>query len=188
MTSTWKHMPERSSTVEPGPMGEFTHSSRWSWWPGFRKMPKNGSPRCLPHDLVERAAGDADADRGVPLGDRGEVGRHEAIHVVADGGRELIGRLDHEAGSARERAPDAEGHGEAIASLDRAIARAQQPERGPWPGAEHEVAGQRPAVPAEQADGLPLGHPGLAGRRAAVARPPRSGSWPTRMPQAAPAR
>jgi hypothetical protein len=43
MMSTWNAMPERSSTVEPGPMGELTHSSRPIWWPGLRKMPKNGS-------------------------------------------------------------------------------------------------------------------------------------------------
>ena len=30
---------------DPGATGEFTHSSRWIWWPGLRKMPKNGSPR-----------------------------------------------------------------------------------------------------------------------------------------------
>ncbi len=46
MMSTCNAMPERSSIVEPGATGEFTHSSRWSWWPGLRKMPKNGSPRC----------------------------------------------------------------------------------------------------------------------------------------------
>ena len=45
MTSTCMAMPERSSTVEPGQTGELTHSSRWIWWPGLRKMPKNGSPR-----------------------------------------------------------------------------------------------------------------------------------------------
>jgi hypothetical protein len=39
-------MPDRSSTVEPAKIGELTHSSRCSWWPGFRKMPKNGSRRC----------------------------------------------------------------------------------------------------------------------------------------------
>ena len=44
MMSTWNAIPERSSVVEPGAMGEFTHSSSWIWWPGFRKIPKNGSP------------------------------------------------------------------------------------------------------------------------------------------------
>ena len=48
ITSTWNAMPERSSIMDPAEIGEFTHSSRWIWCPGFRKMPKNGSPsrRC----------------------------------------------------------------------------------------------------------------------------------------------
>ena len=46
MMSTCIAIPERSSTVDPGQTGELTHSSRWSWWPGLRKIPKNGSPRC----------------------------------------------------------------------------------------------------------------------------------------------
>ena len=45
MTSTWNAIPERSSIVEPAAIGELTHSSRWSWCPGLRKMPKNGSHR-----------------------------------------------------------------------------------------------------------------------------------------------
>jgi hypothetical protein len=45
MMSTWRAIPDRSSIVEPGAIGEFTHSSRWIWWPGLRKMPKKGSPR-----------------------------------------------------------------------------------------------------------------------------------------------
>ena len=39
MMSTWNAIPDRSSVVEPGAMGEFTHSSIWIWWPGFRKIP-----------------------------------------------------------------------------------------------------------------------------------------------------
>ena len=45
MMSTWNAIPDRSGIVEPGEIGELTHSSRWIWWPGFRKIPKNGSPR-----------------------------------------------------------------------------------------------------------------------------------------------
>ena len=46
MMSHWNAIPDRSSIVEPGKIGELSHSSRWIWWPGLRKMPKNGSPRC----------------------------------------------------------------------------------------------------------------------------------------------
>ena len=45
MMSHCRAIPDRSSTREPGNTGEFTHSSRCSWWPGFRWTPKNGSPR-----------------------------------------------------------------------------------------------------------------------------------------------
>ena len=31
MMSTWNAIPERSSIVEPGEIGELTHSSRWIW-------------------------------------------------------------------------------------------------------------------------------------------------------------
>ena len=44
MMSTCIAEPERSSTCEPGPTGDATHSSRWSRCPGLRKIPKNGSP------------------------------------------------------------------------------------------------------------------------------------------------
>ena len=44
MMSTWNAIPDRSSIVEPGEIGELTHSSRWIWCPGLRKIPKNGSP------------------------------------------------------------------------------------------------------------------------------------------------
>ena len=65
---------------------------------------------------------DADADRPVPLGDRGEVRRHEALDVVADAVRAARGILDHEAGAAGQGAPDAEGGGERVAALDRTVA------------------------------------------------------------------
>ena len=57
MMSTCIAIPERSSTVEPGQTGEFTHSSRWSWWPGLRKIPKNGSPEMAVDDGLEDPAG-----------------------------------------------------------------------------------------------------------------------------------
>ena len=151
MTSTWNAIPERSSIVEPAEIGELTHSSRWSWCPGLRKMPKNGSPRWRVDDRrAARPPVSADAHRAVPLGDRREVRRHQPIDVVADPLGQLVRRLDHEPGPAGERAPDAEGGREPIAALDRPIARAEQPERGARPGGQHEVARQRPAVPAEQ--------------------------------------
>ena len=52
------------------------------------------------------AAGLADAQRAVPLGDRLEVRRHQPLDVVADAARQLGGVLDHEAGPAVQRAPD----------------------------------------------------------------------------------
>ena len=48
----------------------------------------------------------------------------------------------------------------AVAALDPPVAGAQQAEGRPWPGRQHQVAGQRHAVPVEQPDGLALGHPG----------------------------
>ena len=43
-------------------------------------------------------------------------------------GRQLGGVLDDEAGPAVERAPDPERGREPVAALDRAVARAEQPE------------------------------------------------------------
>ena len=108
MTSTWNAMPERSSIVEPGAIGELTHSSRWIWWPGLRKMPKNGSPSRRSMIACSAPPVWPDAERRVPLGDGLEVGRHEPLDVVADARRQLGRILDDEAGPAVERAPDAE--------------------------------------------------------------------------------
>src|SRR3990172_2043674 len=129
MMSAWRAMPERSSMVDPAAIGEFTHSSRWIWWPAFRKVPKNGSPRR--RSMISWSAPPVWPMR-IP---------------------------DHEAGPAVQRAPDAEGDGEGVASLDPPVARAEQPERCPGPARQHQVAGERHAVPVEQPHRLALPHP-----------------------------
>src|SRR5437773_551644 len=52
MTSTWKAMPEASLASEPRSIGELTHSSRCSWWPGVRPTPKNGAPATRQHEMA----------------------------------------------------------------------------------------------------------------------------------------
>ena len=84
-------------------------------------------------DLVERAARLADAQRAVPLGDRLEVRPDEPIDVVADLRRQLRRIVDDETRAAVQRTPDAERDGEPIATLDPAVARAEQSERCPVP-------------------------------------------------------
>ena len=176
--------------VDPAANGELIHSSRPIRWPGLRKIPKNGSPSRAHDRVVQRSAGLPDAQALVPRGDRLEIGRHEALDVIPDRGRQLGGVLDHEAGPAVERTPHAERDGERIAALDRAIARAEQPEARPRPGGQHGVAGQRHPVPVEQTHGLALGHPRpqpgqhaadarwTSGRRRTRARPAaRPRSW-----------
>ena len=77
-----------------------------------------------------------------------KYGADEPIDVVADPVRQLGRVLDDEPGAAVQRAPDPEGDRERVAALDRPVARAEQPERGPRAGGEHQVARQRRAVPA----------------------------------------
>ena len=122
------------------------------------------------HDRLERSTSLPDVERRVPGGDRLEVGADEAIDVVADS-RGQLGRVLHdEAGPAVERAPDPEGGGEPVPALDRPVARAEQPERRPRAGRQHQVAGEGGPVPAQQPDGLLLGHAGpQAGQQAAHA-------------------
>ncbi len=109
-------------------------------------------------DLVQGAADLADAHGAVPLGDGLEIGADEARHVVADRLGQLRRLFDDEARTAVEPSPDPERDRERVAALDRPVARAEQPESGPWPGRQHRVAGERGAVPAEQRDRLALGH------------------------------
>ena len=127
--------------------------------PGVEEDPEERIAEPLHDRVVQRAAGRPDAQALVPRGDRLEVRRHEALDVIPDRGRELGRVLDHEAGTRVERTPHAERDGERIAALDRAIARAEQPEARPRPGGQHRVARQRHPVPVEQAHGLALGHP-----------------------------
>ena len=76
--------------------------------------------------------------------------------------REVAGVRGHEPGPAGQRAPDPEGGRERVASLDGAVAGAEQPEPRPLAGGQHEVARQRRAVPAEERDGVPLAQPRLS--------------------------
>ena len=115
-------------------------------------------------DRLQRAADLPDVERRVPLGDRLEVGRDEAVDVVAHAVRQLVRVLGHPAGPTRQRAPDAERRRERLPAPDRPVGGAEQPERCPRTGGQHEVARQRHAVPAQQPDGLCLGHPGLEAR------------------------
>ena len=111
-------------------------------------------------DLVERASGLADVQRAVPLGHRLEVRGDQPLHVVADPRRQLRRIFDDESGAAVQRAPDAERDREAVAAFDPTVARAEQSERCPVPARQHQVAGERHAVPPEQRDGVVLAHPG----------------------------
>ena len=117
---------------------------------------------CVAHGgrLLERASGLPDAQGGVPLGDRAEVRRDEALHVVGDVVRHAAGVLGDPPGPAVEGAPDAERHGHRVPGLDPAVAGAQQPEPRTRPGREHRVARERRAVPVEETDRLRLGHAG----------------------------
>ena len=114
-------------------------------------MPKNGSPSRSSMIAWSAAADLPDVDRGVPRADRREVGPNEPIDVVADRRRQLAGLLHDEPGAARQRAPDPERPRERVAALDPPVAGAEQAETRPRPGSQHEVARERPAVPAEQA-------------------------------------
>ena len=91
-----------------------------------------------------------------------KYGADEAVDVVAR--RRPAARRASSAtqpGPAVQRAPDAERRRERVPALDRPVARAEQPERGPRPGGQHQVARQRRAVPAEQPDRLaPRSSPG----------------------------
>src|SRR6185295_20256156 len=105
-------------------------------------------------DLVELAPGRADAERAVPLCDRGEVRPDESVDVVADRLGQLGGVVDDPAGPAVERAPGPEGGREGIAALDRSVVRAIEAEPRPRPGRQHEMAGERRAVPTEERHGV----------------------------------
>ena len=125
---------------------------------GVDEDPEEWVAEVLVDDRLKRTAGLADAERGIPRADRGEIRADEPIEVVADRVGELVSVLDHEPGAAGQRTPDPEGGGERVAAFDRPIARTEQAERGARAGREHQVAGQRPAVPTEQRHRLALAH------------------------------
>ena len=125
--------------------------------PGVEEDPEERVTEAAVDDGLQRAARLADADGRVPLGDRLEVRRDEALHVVAHAVRELR-RVGHdEARATRERSPDAERGRERVAPLDRAIAGTQEAQARARTRGEHEVARQRHPVPAEQLHALLLG-------------------------------
>ena len=159
MMSTCMAIPDRSSTVESRQTGELTHSSRCSWWPGLRPMPKNGSPRR--RSMISWSAPPTCPTWSAPY--------HSA--TASKYGRDRAGRrsratpsgssvcvLGHPAGPAGQGAPDPERRGERLAAPDRPVGGAEQPERGPRAGGQHQVARQRHAVPAQEPHRLGLGH------------------------------
>ena len=162
MMSHCNAVPERSSMREPGYTGELTHSSRWSWWPGFRRTPKKGSPMCSSTIALQLATDLPDVQCLVPVDDGFEVGRDEPLDVVLRVSVELGRVLHDEAGPAVERAPDAERDRERIATLDRPVSRAEQAELRSLTGGQHQMARQGRAVPREQACALALGHARLS--------------------------
>ena len=108
MMSTWKAIPERSSTVEPGadrrvdPLVEVDLVAR------VQEDAEERVAQAAVDDRLERAARLADVQRLVPLDDRLEVRPDEPVDVVPDAGRQLRRVLDDEAGATVERAPDPE--------------------------------------------------------------------------------
>ena len=165
MMSHCSAVPERSSMREPGYTGELTHSSRWSWWPGFRRTPKNGIAEVAVDDALQLAADLPDVQCLVPVDDRLEVRRDEPLDVVLRVSVELGRVLHDEAGPAVERAPDAERDRERIATLDRPVARAEQAEPGSRsPAVSIRWHDKRRAVPREQPRALALGHARLQPR------------------------
>ena len=87
--------------------------------PGVEEDPEERVAEMAVDDGLERAAGLADVQGAVPLGDGREVGADQALDVVGDAGREPGRVLDDETGPAGERAPDPEGDREPVAALDR---------------------------------------------------------------------
>ena len=102
--------------------------------------------------VVQRAARLADVERLVPLGDRLEIRPDQPLDVVGDR-RPAAPSASSTTNPARqvERAPDPERDREPVAALDRPVARAQQAERRPRPGGQHQVARERHPVPARAA-------------------------------------
>ena len=126
MMSTWNAIPERSSIVEPGPDRRVDPLVEMNLVARVEEDPEERVAQAAVDDRLERAAGLADVERLVPLGDGLEVRPDEPVDVVADSVGQLRGVLDDEARATVERAPDPERDRERVAALDRPIARAEQ--------------------------------------------------------------
>ena len=120
MMSTWNAIPDRSSIVEPGadrrvhPLVEVDLVAR------VEEDAEERVAEVAVDDRLEGAAGLADVQRLVPLGDRREVRRRPAARRSRRSPSGSSGGvLDDEPGAAVERAPDPEGHRERVAALDR---------------------------------------------------------------------
>ena len=146
---------------------------------GVEEDPEERVAEVAVDDRLERAAGLADPQRAVPLGDRREVRPDEPLDVVADPVRQLGGVLDDEPGPAVERAPDPERDREPVAALDRPVARAQQAERRPRRRAVS-IRWHDSGVPFQpsSATASRSRHARAAARAGAGARPSRSGTRP----------
>ena len=129
--------------------------------PGVEPHPEEGVADVAVDDPLQLTADLTDAQRHVPVGDCLEVRRDQPLDVVLRLGLELGRVLYDEARSTVEGAPDAERDREGITALDRSVPRAQQSEPRSLAGSEHQMAGQRRAVPREQAGTVALGHPRL---------------------------
>ncbi len=112
-------------------------------------------------DLMEDCSGLANMERLVPLDDCFEIRPDESIDIVLDLSRKFRGVFDYKPGPTVEGAPNAECHRESVSPLDSAVARAQQPIRGSLAGRQHQVTGERHAVPFEELNGLALTKTGL---------------------------
>ena len=98
--------------------------------------------------------------RFVPLGHGLEIWSNEAIYVARNFAGKLFRTVYDEAGPAIQRAPDAERNCERVASFNRAVAGAVEPELRSRPRREHQVAGQWHAIPPQRAGSLRLAHSG----------------------------
>ena len=158
MTSAWRAMPDRSSIVEPGGDRRVDPFVEVDLMAGVEEDAEERVAEVPIDDARQLAAGDADVERLVPLGDGVEVGRHEPLDVVLDAARQLGGVLDHEARATVEGAPDPKA---TVNRSPRSMARSvglSRPSvaRGPAVSIRWHESGV--PLPAQQAHGLVLGH------------------------------
>ena len=83
MMSTWNAIPDRSSIVEPGQIGEFTHSSRLDLVAGVEEDAEERVAEVAVDDLVQRAAGLPDVQRPYHSATASKYGADEPLDVVA---------------------------------------------------------------------------------------------------------